>query len=706
MLPPAQMRTTQKPTCGNSHPWTAAFLLAALTGCTPPEQAALEEGSRLIAKGNIDAGIFRLNEARKHIENHPNLKTNLTVTGKLYNQLGLAHQILANNKTDTVELEQARKYFDLAINKGGPEARSQAYRQRALLHLEAAGNTLTSASTRAEYWELAAKDFASIFVDQSTNHLFDLWLEKGIAEFGANLKNEAKKSFNQIPDHTVAQNNLGNIAWQEGNNQKAIVHFKRAVELDKNNSTALFNQAVIQQEMKQYDEALYSYRRYLATLPQGNSEVEKLVNELEEYLKPEPIPETKPDPLAQEETEPVDTMETKPVPSKPEPREAKPEPEPTEVVIIEPPAEETEPTKVAIIEPPAKETEPQPSQSKTEIITVVEPVSLPVPVALPETTTTETESNETNESKLLHETNQTETVLELEQPKDWKQKINPMNWFSRGDTEGSNSTEIDLTEKNTTEANGSEVETASSESKDWKQRINPRNWFGEKEAESQIDPEKKNRPEISWKSSTPVQTTPLPSPRPVAQASTNAIKVASILPSSVAFPRYKYLNPALPNSGDRQVAKRYFDDGATAQKSKEWPRAKAAYIEATKADPAWFDARFELGQAAFYTGENSLALQSFENALAIDPNNGPDRFNFAMSLRQGSYYADAAREFETFLQFEPDNIQAHFEAGKLYAEQLNDIQKAGIHYKRVIGLEPNHPQAVTIRYWLIRNKAN
>ena len=36
------------------------------------------------------------------------------------------------------------------------------------------------------------------------------------------------------------------------------------------------------------------------------SRTEKL---LEEYLKPEPIPETKPDPLAQEETEPVDTVE-------------------------------------------------------------------------------------------------------------------------------------------------------------------------------------------------------------------------------------------------------------------------------------------------------------------------------------------------------------------------------------------------------------
>ena len=101
-----------------------------------------------------------------------------------------------------------------------------------------------------------------------------------------------------------------------------------------------------------------------------------------------------------------------------------------------------------------------------------------------------------------------------------------------------------------------------------------------------------------------------------------------------------------------------------------------------------------------------MALQSFENALSIDPNDGPARFNFAMSLVQGNYYADAVQELETFLQFDPNSVQGHLEAGNIYAEKLRDIEKAAIHYKRVIGLNPDHPQAVNMRYWLIRNKAN
>ena len=198
----------------------------------------------------------------------------------------------------------------------------------------------------------------------------------------------------------------------------------------------------------------------------------------------------------------------------------------------------------------------------------------------------------------------------------------------------------------------------------------------------------------------------IPAPKPVKPAATNKVRVVNVLPTAVAYPRYSYLHPALPKAGDRQVAKTFFDDGTKAQQIKEWQRAKAAYLQAAKADPAWFEARFKLGQAAYYTGETGLALQAFENALSIDPNDGPARFNFAMSLVQGTYYADAAKELETFLQFDPNNVQAHLEAGNLYADKLFDVAKAAIHYKRVIGLNPEHPQAVNMRYWLIRNKVN
>jgi tetratricopeptide (TPR) repeat protein len=628
------MRTTQNPTDRIGRLLAAFCLVAALAGCTPHEQKALEDGSHLLAAGKTADALVQLQAAFKGIERHPNLKTNLVVVGKLYNQLGLAHQILSKNKTGaakTGELREAKKWFDLAIEKGGQGSRIQAYENRAWLHLE------------VEEWEEAANDLRSLLITtsgaKSPNHVFDLWLEKGIAEYGAKRIVDAKESFNRIPNDPLAQNNLGNIAWSQKKNAAAADHFERAIALDKNkkHTTALRNLGAVRQELKQYPEALKAYRAYNDLVP-ADSDISDLVESLEEYLKPDPIPE----PVAQVEPEPELKEELKPEPVVAEVTPEEPEPEP--VVIVEPPTEEPEPEPVVIVEPPTEEPEP-------EVVTVVEPAPLPVPEANPEEAVTPAEPSEPEPTQVI-------TQVEPAKP-----------------------------------------------AKDWKQRVNPVNWFKNDEEEMTAKP-KKTKSQISWRSTTPVPTTPLPSPKPLASASTNAVKVASVLPSAVAFPRYKYLNPALPNSGDRQVAKTYFDDGDGAQKREEWQRAKAAYLEAAKADPAWFDARFELGQAAYYTGDTDLALQAFEYALAILPNDGPARFNFGMSLVQGNYYAAAARELETFLQFDPDNAQAHFEAGRLYAQKLNDVARAAVHYKRVIGLKPGHPQAVTIRYWLIRNKTN
>jgi tetratricopeptide (TPR) repeat protein len=613
------MRTTQNPTDRIGRLLAAFCLVAALAGCTPHEQKALEDGSHLLAAGKTADALVQLQAAFKGIERHPNLKTNLVVVGKLYNQLGLAHQILSKNKTGaakTGELREAKKWFDLAIEKGGQGSRIQAYENRAWLYLE------------VEEWEEAANDLRSLLITtsgaKSPNHVFDLWLEKGIAEYGAKRIVDAKESFNRIPNDPLAQNNLGNIAWSQKKNAAAADHFERAIALDKNkkHTTALRNLGAVRQELKQYPEALKAYRAYNDLVP-ADSDISDLVESLEEYLKPDPIPE----PVAQVEPEPELKEELKPEP-----------------VVAEVTPEEPEPEPVVIVEPPTEEPEP-------EVVTVVEPAPLPVPEANPEEAVTPAEPSEPEPTQVI-------TQVEPAKP-----------------------------------------------AKDWKQRVNPVNWFKNDEEEMTAKP-KKTKSQISWRSTTPVPTTPLPSPKPLASASTNAVKVASVLPSAVAFPRYKYLNPALPNSGDRQVAKTYFDDGDGAQKREEWQRAKAAYLEAAKADPAWFDARFELGQAAYYTGDTDLALQAFEYALAILPNDGPARFNFGMSLVQGNYYAAAARELETFLQFDPDNAQAHFEAGRLYAQKLNDVARAAVHYKRVIGLKPGHPQAVTIRYWLIRNKTN
>ena len=667
------MRTTQNPTDRIGRLLAAVCLVAALAGCTPPEQKALEDGSRLLAAGKTAEALVQLQDARERIEKHPTLKTNLVVVGTLYNQLGLAHQTLSRSAIDddakSDHRVKANVFYGKTIEQNSPpKIKQHAFQNRAWLYFEKYNFVdLKDSKEKQEDFRKMAKNAAADFqrlCDLTTDEKFKFWLEKGTVELHAKLFTKARDSFGKLSEKSsLARNGLGVIDSLDGKKKKsagdlegAITfyktsadHFERAIALDEKNTTALLNLGAVRQELKQYAAAKEAYRKYLALVPNEDTydirTIRTRANKLEEYLKPDPIPEPEPEP----EPEPVAEVEPEPEPKeevKPEPVVAKATPEeqePAEVVIVEPPTEEPEPEP----EPVA----PEPVAPEPEVVTVVEPEPLPVPEAKPEEAVTPAEPSEPEPAPVI-------TQVEPAKP-----------------------------------------------AKDWKQRLNPKNWFGDDDEETTAKP-KKTKSQISWRSNTPVPTTPLPSLKPLASASTNAVKVASVLPSAVAFPRYKYLNPALPNSGDRQVAKTYFDDGDGAQKREEWQRAKAAYLEAAKADPAWFDARFELGQAAYYTGDTDLALQSFEHALAIDPNDGPARFNFAMSLVQGNYYAAAARELETFLQFDPDNAQAHFEAGRLYAQKLNDVARAAVHYKRVIGLKPGHPQAVTIRYWLIRNKTN
>ncbi|MDB4668904.1 hypothetical protein OAF50_03160 [bacterium] len=168
------MRTTQNHTDRPGRLLAAVCLVAALAGCTPPEQKALEDGSRLLAAGKTAEALVQLEKAQEFIEENEILKKEPKITGKLYNQLGLAHQIISKDKTGADkprDLIRAKEYFDRAIDKGGQESKILAYQNRAWLHLE------------AEEWEKATADFDALIMetDGLSNHVFNLWLEKGTA---------------------------------------------------------------------------------------------------------------------------------------------------------------------------------------------------------------------------------------------------------------------------------------------------------------------------------------------------------------------------------------------------------------------------------------------------------------------------------------------------------------------------------------------
>src|SRR5258708_140430 len=127
------------------------------------------------------------------------------------------------------------------------------------------------------------------------------------------------------------------------------------------------------------------------------------------------------------------------------------------------------------------------------------------------------------------------------------------------------------------------------------QRINPLNLF-------RSDPKPATR------------TTPLPPPA-TSPYETTAPGIVSApdqgsLPSSTdaAISRYVYLSPAKATPGNHSEAERSFTKALQAQQMQHFPEALQAYSAATKLDPAYFEAYYNLGLAASAAGELSTAL--------------------------------------------------------------------------------------------------
>ena len=171
-------------------------------------------------------------------------------------------------------------------------------------------------------------------------------------------------------------------------------------------------------------------------------------------------------------------------------------------------------------------------------------------------------------------------------------------------------------------------------------------------------------------------------------------------PSRLSIPRYKYRSPAAAKPGHRGEAERLLAQGVHAQERNRLSDAIQMYRRAVKADPSFFDALYNLGVAAYEAGDLPQCLSGYEDALAVNPLSIKARFNFAVALQKADYPADAANELEKLLAANPGEARAHFALANLYVQQLGQPAKGRAHYLRVLELEPQHPQATAIRYWL------
>jgi tetratricopeptide (TPR) repeat protein len=227
-------------------------------------------------------------------------------------------------------------------------------------------------------------------------------------------------------------------------------------------------------------------------------------------------------------------------------------------------------------------------------------------------------------------------------------------------------------------------------------KMNPLNWFGSSK------PDKKYNEE---------GLTPLPPPDSNSTALAPAVSqppIKIVPPAPPTFPRYLYLSPRKPKSGDRVAASGAFTKAREFEQDSRWTDAMEWYRRATESDPTWFEAQYNYGVLAYRLQNYSPALAAYEVALTLAPDSTNAinaRYQFALALKAAGYAVDAVNELKKVVAAGPDEVRAHLALGNLYAQQLRDPARARQHYLKVLELDPHNPQGTDIRFWLLSNPA-
>jgi tetratricopeptide (TPR) repeat protein len=219
----------------------------------------------------------------------------------------------------------------------------------------------------------------------------------------------------------------------------------------------------------------------------------------------------------------------------------------------------------------------------------------------------------------------------------------------------------------------------------WK-RANPVRWFGGGKEEAQA-----------------ATTTQKAAPAKDTSARPTTVAAVPKTTSTPTFLRYDYSRPTTPSPGSRATSKKYLESGLKLHRAGNISGAATEYLIAVNTDPSHFEANYNLGLASYQAGNFRRSLSAYEQALSIKPTDEDARYNFALALDRAGYPIDAANELQRLLSANDQRTDAHLSVANLYANRLGETAKARKHYRKVLELDPKHPESVAIRYWLAAN---
>lgn len=151
-----------------------------------------------------------------------------------------------------------------------------------------------------------------------------------------------------------------------------------------------------------------------------------------------------------------------------------------------------------------------------------------------------------------------------------------------------------------------------------------------------------------------------------------------------------YLNHGLMSSPNS--ARGYLQLGETLLELQRFDEAVISLQRAASLRPGYVEAYAKLGWTYFLQKKFTLAQASYQQALALKPREPRFLEDLAVVLEDSGSYADAVWTYEQALQIDQQNPAAIFFAlGNVYAQQLQQPEKAVTYLEKVVALDPDFP---------------
>ena len=143
---------------------------------------------------------------------------------------------------------------------------------------------------------------------------------------------------------------------------------------------------------------------------------------------------------------------------------------------------------------------------------------------------------------------------------------------------------------------------------------------------------------------------------------------------------------------DELLEKAYMLRGVILMENGDTVRSIRNFQKAIDVNQRYLEAHIQLG-TLYALKKNDLAIDYFNNALNIDPQNVDVQYNLGMYYQETGRYEKAISAYNFILGLEPDFYIANFNIGYINLVYLQEFETAIDYFTRTIEMNPDYVEA-------------